>query len=216
MRIRILLADDHKVLRAGLRSLIEKESGFEIVGEAADGREAVRKDKELSPDLVIMDIGMPELNGIEATRQIRGSRKSARVLILSMQADRQFVVRAFSAGACGYLLKDCAFEELIQAIRVVMGGKPYVSPSISGVVIEDYVKQFHAAPAADFPELTDREREVLQLVAEGGSTKEIADHLKVSVKTVETHRQQIMKKLHLNSVAALTKYAIREGLTSLQ
>jgi len=215
-RIRILLADDHQIMREGLRALLEQQPGVEVVAEAQDGRTAVKLVGELSPDVAILDIGMPDLNGIEATRRIMQEVKGVKVIGLSMHSDKRFVSEMLKAGASGYLLKDCALEELARAIHAVVENKIYLSPGIAGVVIGDYVQHLATAEPASAPVLTGREREVLQLMAEGKSTKQIALHLKVSVKTVETHRQNIMRKLDVYSVAELTKYAIREGLTSLE
>lgn len=215
MGIRILLADDHKIVRQGLRTLLEKEPDMEVVAEAEDGRASLRLVKELIPQVVIMDVGMPDLNGIEATRQVVAEFPQIKVVALSMHSDRRFVVNMLKAGASAYLLKDSAFEELASAIRVVMANKTYLSPGVSDVVIKDYVHGPKPDSSA-FSVLTAREREVLQLMAEGKSTKQIADRLIVSVKTIETHRQQIMNKLDIHSVAELTKYAIREGLSSLE
>jgi len=188
---------------------------MEVVGEAENGRDAVRLAKELSPDLVIMDVTMPDLNGIDATRIITSGGNSTKVIALSMYSDKQYVQGMIQAGASGYLLKDCAFEELVNAIRAVIGGNTYLSPGIAGIVVQDYLNKLtHDRSSADTA-LTTREREVLQLIAEGKSTKEIANRLSVSVKTVETHRRQIMEKLGIYSIAELTKYAIREGLTSI-
>ena len=214
MSIRILIADDHKIMRDGLRSLLEKQDDMEIVAEAENGRKAVLLAQEKIPEVVIMDISMPDMNGIEATRQIVAGQPGIKVIALSMHSDKRFVVRIFQAGAVGFLLKDCAWEDLTRAIRSVLGGQNYLSPEIAGVMMEDFVHHYSSpvdSPVS--PQLTGREREVLQLVAEGWSTKKIAEHLYVSVKTVETHRRQIMKKLDIYSVADLTKYAIREGLT---
>ena len=216
MSIRILLADDHKIVRDGLRTLLEQQSDMEVVGEAEDGRTTVQRVREQSPDVVIMDIAMPDLNGIEATRQILTEAPGVKVIALSMLSNRQFVVNMLKAGACGYMLKDCAFEELALAIRTVVANHPYLSPQITGIVIEDYMSRLPDTEALSAPVLTDREREVLQLLAEGHTAKEIASQLHVSVKTVETHRQQIMHKLNIHTVAELTKYALREGLTSLE
>jgi DNA-binding NarL/FixJ family response regulator len=214
MAIRILLADDHKIVRQGLRTLLQKEPYMEVVAEAEDGRASLKLAQQLSPQVVIMDVGMPDLNGIEATRQVLADSPGIKVIALSMHSDRRFVVNMLKAGASGYLLKDSAFEELAAAIRAVMANKTYLSPGVSDVVIKDYISSPKLDSSA-FSVLTAREREVLQLMAEGKSTKQIADRLIVSVKTIETHRQQIMNKLNIHSVAELTKYAIREGLSSL-
>jgi DNA-binding NarL/FixJ family response regulator len=215
MKARILLVDDHKMMRDGLRALIEKHTGMEVVGEAADGRTAIQCVQELNPDVVVMDITMPDMNGMAATRQIIRERSRAKVLILSMHADRRFVAETLGAGAAGYLLKDGAFEELVLAIRTVVAGKTYLSPDIAGLMVDEYKQRLSSAKPAVVPVLSAREREVLQLLAEGQSTKQIAAELGVSVKTIETHRQQIMTKLNLDSIAELTKYAVREGLTSI-
>lgn len=217
MTARILIVDDHKIMRDGLRNLLESGPGFEVVGEAADGRAAVQRARELNPTIVIMDIGMAELNGVEATRQILADRSATKVIALSMHSDAPYVSRMLQAGARGYLLKDCAFEELHHAIEQVLGEEIYLSPRITGVVVDEYVRKLERegspGPAAD---LTPKEREVLQLLAEGKSTKEIASTLHVSVKTIETHRSNIMNKLDIRSIAELTKYAIRIGLTDLE
>jgi len=216
MSIRILLAEDHKIMREGLRSLLEKQPDMEVIAEAGDGREALRLVQETSPNIVVMDVVMPDLNGMEATRQIVGECPGVKVIALSMHSDNLFVTEMLKSGASGYLLKDCAFEELARAIRAVVGGKTYLSPAISGVVIDDYLHRLSKSDFSDSEVLTDREREVLQLLAEGKSTKQIALKLHISVKTVETHRRQIMNKLDIHTVAELTKYAIRKGLTSLE
>ena len=215
MTIRILLADDHKIMRAGLCSLLDKQQEMEVVAEAENGRQAVQMAIEHKPDVVIMDVSMPELNGIEATRQIVAAVPGAKIIALSMYSDKRFVVGMLQAGAAGFLLKDCASQDLARAINAVAAGKNYLSPEIAGVMIEDYVHRFTVADATT-QVLTAREREVLQLIAEGWATREIAARLYVSIKTVETHRRKIMKKLDIHSVADLTKYAIREGLTSLE
>ncbi len=210
---RVLLADDHKILRQGLRTLLEQEKDIQIVGEADNGRSSVKLTGELAPDVVIMDVAMPDLNGIDATRRITEADPRTRVLALSMHSDGRYVKGMLQAGARGYILKDCAAEELTHAIRTVMAGQVYVSPGVTGTIVNDYVRQL---TAADEPAiLTRREREVLQLLAEGGSTANIAAGLHLSVKTIETHRKRIMDKLDLRSIAELTKYAIREGITTV-
>ena len=233
--MKVLLADDHRIVREGLKSLLNSQADLEVIAEASDGRQAVEMTRELNPDVVVMDVAMPLLNGIEATRQITLDGSGRKVVALSMHSDRRFVSEALKAGASGYVLKDGAFDELISAIRSVVSDRVYLSPRVAGVVVEDYVRRLptrggngngnghhpgteeaqHARRGA-FDALTPREREVLQLMAEGFATKEVAHRLHVSVKTVETHRRQIMEKLDMHSVAELTKYAIREGLTTLE
>jgi two-component system, NarL family, response regulator NreC len=215
MPMKILLVDDHKIMRDGLRVLIEKQPDLEVAGEAENGRTAVRMARELPADMVIMDIGMPDLNGIDATREIVASVPGVKVIALSMHSDKVFVGEMFRAGASAYLLKHCAFEELAQAIRVVSSGQFYLSPQIAGLMIQDYVRQTSNSSTSVFSVLTTREREVLQLLAEGKSSRQIASHLNISLKTVETRRQQIMAKLNTDNMADLIKHAIREGLTSL-
>ncbi len=216
MVTKVLIADDHQIVRQGLRTLLEKEHDLKVVAEAEDGRSTVRLTRELQPGVIIMDVAMPELNGIEATRQIVSEFPHAKVIALSMYADRRFVLNMLKAGASGYLLKDCAFEELTRAIRVVLANKTYLSPGVSDIVVKDYMSGGPAQETTVFSVLTPREREVLQLMSEGRSTNQIADSLHVSVKTIETHRQQVMQKLNMRSVAELTKYAVREGLTTLE
>ncbi|MEX1275720.1 MAG: response regulator transcription factor [Bacteroidota bacterium] len=215
MNVQIVLADDHKIMRDGLRSLLEKQPDLEVVGEADSGSVAIRLVRECSPDVVILDIAMPGLDGTEVARQIKNHNPDVKILALSMHSDKQFVKRMFSSGASGYLLKECAFDELIEAIRSVMANRTYLSPMLTSQVIKEYVLRGSDAGSTKPSFLTPRESEVLQLLAEGTTTKEIAYRLHVSVKTIETHRQQIMEKLDIHSVAQLTKYAIREGLTSL-
>lgn len=215
MKIRIILADDHKIVRDGLRSLIEKEDDMVVEAEAGDGKTSVRLAVELAPQVVLMDIAMSGMNGIEATRQIVAAVPQCNVIALSMHADKRYVMEMLKAGASGYLLKDCAFEELASAIRTVLDNKTYLSPLVSEIVIGDYIQQLQKSDCSVFSALSAREREVLQLLAEGNSTAQIADRICLSVKTVETHRKHIMEKLKINSIAELTKYAIREGLTSL-
>lgn len=216
MTIKIMLADDHKMIRDGLKALIGKQKDMEVIGEAADGQTAVRTARKLSPDVVVMDIGMPDLNGIEAARQITALPHKPKVIGLSMHSDRRYVSQMLKAGASGYLLKDNAFEELVKAISTVVKGQTYLSPEIAEAVVDDYRRVKTDDDGSVFALLTEREREVLQQIAEGCSTKEIAGELSVSVKTVETHRRQIMEKLKLHSVAELTKYAVKEGLTDLE
>jgi len=216
VKIKILLVDDHKIVRDGLRALIDKYPDLEVVAEAADGRTAVRLAKELSPNIVIMDISMPDLNGIEAARQIASESPRVKVLTLSMHSDARYVKQLFAAGASGYLLKECAIDELVTAIQSVAANQIYLSPRITHVVLTEYLSKQPIAEASVFSVLTAREREVLQLMAEGKTTKEIAYFLNLSVKTVEAHRQKIMEKSNIHSIAELTKYAIREGLTSLE
>ena len=215
MRTTILLVDDHQVMRQGLRQLLLQEVDFQVVGEAGDGRSAVQLAAQNHPDVVVMDLTMPGLNGIEATRQILAKAPAAKVIALSAHSDHRMVAETLKAGAMGYTLKDSAFEELVLAIRTVRSGKLYLSPRLVGSVVDHYVRRDGEEHGA-FAKLTPREREVLQLMAEGKSTKEVASGLSVSTKTVETHRRQIMEKLDMHSVAELTKYAIREGLTSLE
>ncbi|MBS1113821.1 MAG: nreC 3 [Nitrospirae bacterium] len=216
MRTKIILADDHKIIREGLRSLIEKQPDMEVIAEAQDGLTTVNLVQKLKPDVVIMDIGMPEMNGIDATTKITTEYKTVKVIALSMHSDRRFVMQMLKAGAAGYLLKDSAFEELVSAIHAVIAKQHYLSQKITDVVVQEYLQNLPPNESTVFTVLTAREREVLQLIAEGKSTKQIASVLNLSVKTIETHRQQIMEKLDMHSIAQLTKYAIREGLTSLE
>jgi len=214
-KIRIVLADDHDVVRAGIRGVLERQKETEVVGEASDGREAVALARSLKPDIIVMDIAMPELNGLEATRQIVAADIGVKVLILSMHSSRQFVSEVLKAGAAGYLLKNGALREMAPAITAVTAGKVYLSPGVAEVVVEDYVRHVPATGQVAFNTLSAREREVLQLLAEGKTSKEIANSLSLSVKTIESHRAQIMVKLGIHTVAELTKFAVREGLTPL-
>lgn len=216
MDIKVLLADDHKIVREGLRFILEMESDINVVAEAGNGRMAVQLAMEVEPDVAVIDIAMPEMNGIEATRRILSEKPDIKVLALSMHSARRFVEEALSAGAKGYLLKDCASEELVRAIHTVAANETYLSPKVADMIVKDYMKRLPDSQSPASTLLSTREREVLQLIAEGHSTKEIAFVLEVSIKTIETHRQQIMKKLNLHSVAALTRFAIREGLTPLE
>jgi len=214
MSIRVILADDHAIVRDGLSRSMQQEEDMEVVAQAANGHEAVKLAQAQRPDIVVMDVSMPDLNGIEATRVIVSQCPEVKVLVLSMHARKSFIVEMFRAGAKGYLLKDCEFDELAHAIRIVVGGKSYLSPAITDVVIDSYTHQSNGMEFTVFSVLTPREREVLQLLAEGNSTKQIGQRLFISPKTVEVHRLKIMDKLNLNNVAQLTKYAIQEGLTS--
>ena len=211
MSIKILLADDHEIILDGLCSLIEKEPDMEVVGQARDGHMAVRLARELSPEIVIMDINMPNLNGVEAASQIIANVPGAKIIALSVHSDKRFVARMLKAGAKGYLMKNSAFKELVLAIRAVSKNEMYLSPNIAGNVVKDYINQLPTDSV-----LTPREREVLQLVAEGKTTKQIAQLLFISIKTVERHRSQIMDKLNIHSLADLIKYAVREGFTTLE
>lgn len=213
--IRIVLVDDHDVVRAGIRGVLERQHGVDVVGEADNGRDAIEMARRLKPDLVLMDIAMPDLNGLEATRQIVDLNAGIRIIILSMHSSRQFVNEVLKAGASGYVLKNTASREVPLAVTAVAEGKVYLSPAIAGVVVEEYVRHIPAPGETAFSMLSAREREVLQLLAEGKTSKEIGATLHVSPKTIESHRAQIMDKLNLRTVAELTKFAIREGLTSL-
>jgi DNA-binding NarL/FixJ family response regulator len=214
MSIRILLADDHAIVRDGLNRSLQQQENMEVIGQAQDGLTTVELNRELSPDLIIMDIGMPDLNGIEATRQILRESSEVKIIGLSMHSGKRFVTEMFKAGAKGYLPKDCELDELVDAIQAVMDGKTYLSPSITGIVVDNYVRTSSENQSSVFTILTPREREVLQLMAEGNSTKQIGRRLHISPKTVEAHRLRIMGKLEIDNVAQLTKYAIQEGLTS--
>ncbi|MEW5721537.1 MAG: response regulator transcription factor [Thermodesulfobacteriota bacterium] len=209
---RVLICDDHAMIREGLRALLDENPNLEVVGEADNGREVVRLCTLLNPDVVIMDIGMPELNGIEATRLIKAQRPAIRVVALTMHSSRRLVKEMLRAGAIGYVLKSSAFDELAAALDFACRDKPYISPSLAGVVLEE----FNGRGDGPFPqpELTPREREVLQLLAEGHGIKDIAARLYMSENTAQTHRRNIMEKLNIYSIAQLTKFAIREGITS--
>jgi len=215
MKLKIILADDHKIVRDGLRTLLARNSEITVAGEAENGRATVQLAKKISPDIVIIDVAMPDLNGIEATRQIVAENPGIKVIAVSMHSDRRFVSEMLKAGAAAYLSKDYVFDELETAIRAVSANKVYLSPDISGVVVDNYVRRTPEPESSAYSLLSVREREVVQLIAEGKTAKEIADQLNVSVKTVETHRTNIMTKLNIHRLAELTKYAIREGLTSL-
>jgi DNA-binding NarL/FixJ family response regulator len=211
--IRVLLADDHVLIRAGLRMVVDAQPDFTVVGEAGDGREAVAMAESLKPDVLVMDIGMPGLNGIEAARQIREKLPEAQIVMLSMHSDEGYVLRALKAGAKAYLLKDSAETDLARAIRAAADGKSFFSPAVGRVLLEDYVRKLQRTGAEDsYDLLSPREREILQLVAEGRSSKEIANLLNLSVYTVETHRARVMQKLNLRGVPELILYAVRKGI----
>lgn len=215
MSIRILLADDHAVVRAGLRHLLDSEPDMDIVADTGDGRTAVRLVRDLKPDVAILDIGMPDMNGIEATREIRRETTPTRVICLSMHRERELVDAALLAGVAGYVLKDDTAKSLAEAVRTVAGGGMFVSPAVSGDILRNYARGNAAKPGGAFATLTSREREVLQLIAEGRSSKEVAAKLHLSEKTVGAHREHIMAKLGLRNAVELTRYALREGITHL-
>lgn len=215
MTIRILIADDHQMLREGLRAILERDENIEVVGEASDGRTAVQMARALVPNVVAMDVSMPDLNGVEATRQIKAENPAVKVIGLSRHSDKRYVLRMLEAGASGYVLKSGAYDELRRAVEAVSQGNNYLSPRITGVVID-----FHLHPSqADAPghtALGPREQEIVQLLAEGHTSPQIARKLHISTRTVESHRRNIMKKLGVHSLAEITKYAVREGLTSME
>lgn len=211
--MRVLLADDHAIVRRGLRSLLESEPGVSVVAEAADGLDAIRLSEEHEPDLVILDVGMPKLNGIDVAARLQKAKRPPSVIILSMHADESYIIRALSAGARAYLLKDATDEDLLPAVRTVAAGKPFFSPAVTGVLVEDYVRQLQTRGLTDsYHLLTDREKEVLQLLAEGRSNKEVAALLNLGLSTVETHRGNLMQKLNLHNTAEIVLYAVRKGI----
>jgi DNA-binding NarL/FixJ family response regulator len=210
--IRVILADDHQMVREGLRLILARVPRIEIVGEASSGMAAVELVRELIPDVVIMDIGLPDLNGVDATRQIKAQFPSVEIIGLSAYSDRRYVLRMLESGAAGYVQKSAAGDELIHAIETVQNGKRYLSPEIASTVVDSYVNRVFPSELSPLAQLGGREREVLQLLAEGGTSKQIAVSLHISSRTVETHRRNIMKKLELHNIADLTRYAIREGL----
>lgn len=211
--MRVLLADDHAIVRRGLRSLLESEPGLEVVGEAADGLEAVRLATELHPDLVVLDIAMPLLNGIDVAARLKQMERPPRVVVLSMHTDESYILRALASGAQAYLLKDATDEDLLPAVRTVASGKPYFSAAVSAVLMEDYIRNLKVRGETDtFHVLTAREREVLQLLAEGRSNKEVASLLDLAASTVETHRANLMQKLGLHNTAEIVLYAVRKGM----
>ncbi|MBN1796357.1 MAG: response regulator transcription factor [Sedimentisphaerales bacterium] len=216
MATRIIIVDDHGIIREGLKVLLEKYDDIEVIGQANDGRSAVELTRQLEPDIVIMDITMPNLNGIDATKQIIEQSRKIKVIALSIHSSRHFVADMLKAGASGYVLKESLFDELIEAIDTVTKGKIYLSPGITSTVVDDYVKYIKKGNTSRLSRLSTRERQVLQLLSEGKSTRKIALELHVSPKTIETNRRHIMEKLEIYTVAELTKLAVREGLTSIE
>jgi DNA-binding NarL/FixJ family response regulator len=214
-KIRLLVADDHQLMRSGVRLMLEREGDLSVVGEASDGSEAVALAKSLRPDVVVMDIGMPRLNGVEAAQQMTKERPEIAIVMLSMHSDESYVLRALKAGARGYLLKDSAEADLIKAVHAVAGGKSFFSPAVSRVLLDDYVRKLRRSGAEDaYDLLTPRECEVLQLIAEGKSNKDVANLLNLSVYTVESHRSNLMAKLSLHGLPELILYAVRKGIIS--
>jgi len=216
MTIRIVLADDHRMMCDGLTALLKKEPGFEIVGEAHDGLGAVQLARDLAPDVLVTDLAMPGMNGIEAISRVRAESPAVQVLCLSVHDEDRMVLAGIDAGAAGYVLKDSSFDELAVAIRKVMARQIYLSPGLVGVFVEGYRTRGATVAGSAFSQLTSREREIVQLFSEGHSTGQIAEQLHLSAKTVATHRENVLHKLHIESIAELTRYAIREGLSSLQ
>lgn len=216
--IKVLLAEDHTIVRKGLRSLLDSEKETQVVGEAENGKEALNKVAKLKPDVVLLDIAMPILNGLEATRQIKKDFPDIKVLILSVHADEEYIFQTLKAGASGYLLKNAAPNDLVSAIQAVYRDESFLSPSISKKVVKEYIRQAHEVTGEELPyeKLTDREREVLQLLAEGRSVRQISELLFISIKTVQTHRAHLMEKLNLTSDAELIQYAIRKGLIKIE
>jgi DNA-binding NarL/FixJ family response regulator len=211
--IRVIVADDHTIIRSGLKALLDREPDIEVVAEAADGRQAVQKAQELLPEVVLLDIAMPNLNGIEAARQIAAKHERMGIIILSMHSDESYVLKALKAGARGYLLKDSSESDVMNAVRAVNAGKAYFSPEISRMMADDYLRQMQQRGVEDSYELlTSREREILQMLAEGKSNKDVANLLNLSLHTVETHRSNILQKLNLHSVPELILYAVRKGI----
>jgi DNA-binding NarL/FixJ family response regulator len=216
MDIKVLIVDDHKIMREGLSKLLRNKANIDVVGEAENGREALSMVKAFSPNVVLMDVVLPELNGVEATKIIKADSPQIHVIALSSHAGREFVTGMLGAGASGYLLKDCAFDELVDAIQAVRENHTYLSREVADILVREFMDNYQFARKEKADELTSREKEILQQISEGRSTKQIADSLYVSIKTVESHRQKIMQKLNLFSVPDLTKYAIKAGLTSVE
>ena len=216
MSIRTLLVEDHTLVRAGIQALLSGGEDLQVVGEAADGQAAVELCRTLQPDLVLMDVAMPRLNGIEAARQIKAEMPAVHILMLSMHGSRQYIFEALKAGVLGYVLKEAAFSELLSAIKIVMSGKTYLSPKLSDVVMDDYIRRAQGEEQVnELEKLSSREREVLQYIAEGKSSAEIASVLHISNRTVDTHRHNLMEKLQIHSIAGLTRFAIRTGVSTL-
>ena len=213
--VKVIIADDHQLLREGLCSLLRAESRVEVVGQAADGREAVQLAREMQPDVVVMDISMPDANGAVATRKILDAAENTRILALSVHSDRTYVARMLEAGASGYLTKECAADELVEAIEVICAGNTYLSPSVANTLVKEYLLQREQSTEAPVETLTEREREVLQVLAEGKTTRMIARDLHISPKTVSSHRRNIMEKLDCHSIPELVKYAVRQGVTDV-
>jgi DNA-binding NarL/FixJ family response regulator len=216
MQLEVFIAEDHTLVRSGIRALLDAAPDLKVVGEAANGRQAVEMIRALRPGLVLMDVAMPELNGIEAARQVIAENAATKIVMLSMHEDRHYVFESLKAGATGYVLKSAAFQDLIAAISTVMSGKNYISPALSDTVMNDYIRRAQGDEKdTELGRLSGREREVLQLIAEGNSSAEVAEVLHISVRTVDTHRHNIMNKLEIHSIAGLTKFAIRHGLCVL-
>jgi DNA-binding NarL/FixJ family response regulator len=217
MSVKILLVEDHTLVRSGIRSLLEKSTAVKVVGDVGDGRQAVEMCRELDPDVVLTDVEMASLNGIETARQIHAAMPDVKIVMLSMHGDPQYVFESLKAGASGYVLKDAAFNEVLAAIESVMAGRRYLSPPLADLVMEDYVRRANGEKmGTELDKLSAREREILQLVAEGRSSAQVAGMIHISVRTVDTHRYNVMQKLGIHSIAGLTKFAIAHGLTSLR
>lgn len=215
-KVKLLVADDHKIFRQGIKKLLEEEPDLQVVGEAADGRETIKKATELKPDVILMDIAMANLNGLQATKQIKKILPDTKVIMVTMHKNEEYVLQSFQAGASGYILKEGAVEELVSAIRTIHQDKSFLSPTISKTLIDAYLRKMETGKTeTPFDLLTDREREVLQLIAEGYTNREVAKSLFISVKTVEAHRAHIMQKLNIHEIAKLVKYAIQKGLVDL-
>jgi len=215
-KVRLLIADDHKIFRQGIIKLLEEESDLQVVGEAADGREVVKKATELKPDIILMDIAMANLNGLEATKQIKKVLPESKIIMLTMHKNEEYVLQSFQAGATGYILKEGAVEELVSAIRSIHQDKSFLSPTVSKTLVDAFLRKMETGKSeTPFDLLTDREREVLQLIAEGFTNREVAKQLFISVKTVEAHRAHIMQKLNIHDIAKLVKYAIQKGMVDL-